>query len=539
MPGRPAAVIRQLLRLTAVLTGYLRDVAPFDPATASTRADLTWWQSAAIDMNTALGSATAALAAAAGPGSPAEDSLLAGAATALAAGRDLLHTHYLPGPDCVPDVSSLWSQVITSPSAERALADHVARWSLLLALLAERAAAPGPGHPAGGEGALSAAAGWLRIAAAAADTARQADPPASADLITLYAIPVAAPERVAPRRGEPDAELCQGIIASAARLQTAAIAAAGRAAWSPAATAGAWRWGASAGAVASHLGELVLRAAAARAAQLGLPGAAEIAASADAMAAAVPRWHFLGIKLSQVTTETRFLASPQVTEVSDLLVRLGRLAHASPAWTPAVKDQGPLRSPAAMAPDPGAVTDLLAAVHHAACALEVTAIADRAAVRAAYQGGRLHVPTRSMPERLDIPRPYAPAPPGRAEDVDGVYATCVAAAGQAAQALDHAAAAAGAPSQFLAAARAAAGARAAVRPSPAPLAGQVRPGPAERALRAGGVTDPGLLLRAAAIDAGARALYAEANEAGSSRPVRPLRGARTARPGPDPPRPAR
>jgi len=525
-PHGQQAVIRQLLRLAAVLTGHLHDVAPFDPATAMTRADLTWWQAAAIDMSTALGSATAALTAAAGPESPAEDSLLAGAATALAAGRDLLHTHHPPG----PDGNSLWSQVVASPAAERALADQVARWSLLAALLAERAAAAGPEPPAGPGGALAAAARWLRVASAAAAPARHADPPAASDLVVLYAVPAAAPERVPPRRGEPDDELCQGIIASAARLQAAAITAAGRPAWSPTATAGAWRWDAAAGAVASHLSELVLRAAAARAAELGLPGADEAAAAADAMAAAVPRWHFLGIKLGQVTTEIRFLASPEVTEASDLLVRLGRLSHASPAWTPAIRDRGPLRSPAAMAPDPDAVTGLLAAVHHAACALEVTAIADRAAVRAAFGAGRLHVPTRSMPERLDIPRPYAPAPAGRAEDIDGVYATCAAAAGQAVQALDRAAAAAGAPSEFLAAARAAASARAAVRPSLGMPAGRVRPGAAERDLRVRGITDLDLLLRAVAIDASAQVLNAEA---GHSRPPRPPR---PARPGPDPPR---
>jgi hypothetical protein len=137
-----------------------------------------------------------------------------------------------------------------------------------------------------------------------------------------------------------------------------------------------------------------------------------------------------------------------------------------------------------------------------------------------------------MPAKIDIPRPYAPAPPARAEDLDGVYATCVAAAGQAALALDRAAAALDAPSQFLAAARTAAAARPAAGPPRSFPVIRSGPGAAEKYLRELGVRDPGDLLRAAALDTSMQTLAAGAAYPGR-RPRRP-RGGR--RPGADPPR---
>jgi hypothetical protein len=432
-PAGQREAARQLLWLTRIMTGYLHDIAPWDQSDAIRLATVTWWQSAALDMRAALTAAAAYLAAAAGPGEagPGEarpDSLLAGAATALATGRDLLNTHRLPAADATWDLRSLWAQVITSPPATRALAGQVADWSLLLALLAERAAAARPAHPDGPAIALRGAARYLRTAAATADPARHADPPQPGDLAVLCSIPAARPpDRIPPQPGEPDSDLCLGITVSAARLQAAAETAARHAPRSPAATAGAWRWTATAGAVTSHISQIILASAAARAVQLALPGAAQVAAAADAMAAAIPRWHVLAIRLGQVSTETRFLASPAVTEASDLIVRLGRLARTDPAWTPAARNTAPVRSPARTAPDPAAAAAIITAVHHAACAAEATAIADQAAIRAAYRAGRLYVPTRSLPERRattrsrDVPRPYAPAPPDRAERLDGAY----------------------------------------------------------------------------------------------------------------------
>ena len=177
-----------------------------------------------------------------------------------------------------------------------------------------------------------------------------------------------------------------------------------------------------------------------------------------------------------------------------------------------------MRSPAELAPDPAALAATLTVVHHAACAFEAIAVADQAALRAAYRAGRLYVPTRTLPARYDVPRPYAPVPPDRAEHLDRTYRTCVAAVGRAVAALDRAAIALDAPSRSLAAARAAAAARPATGRARHLPAGRAGSGPAEREIRALGTTDAFMLLRARAVDVAARTL---ADAAADSTPARP------------------
>jgi hypothetical protein len=65
------------------------------------------------------------------------------------------------------------------------------------------------------------------------------------------------------------AELCAGITITAERLRRVTPAFAARARWSPAANSTSWRCDALASAITSHASELILRALAERAAQLG------------------------------------------------------------------------------------------------------------------------------------------------------------------------------------------------------------------------------------------------------------------------------
>jgi hypothetical protein len=171
----------------------------------------------------------------------------------------------------------------------------------------------------------------------------------------------------------------------------------------------------------------------------------------------------------------------------------------------------------------------VAAVHQSVDALARVAKADMDAVEAAGQAGRLYVPTRSLPEDYDVPRPFATAPVSRCQVLHEAYRVAVEASVQAARALDGLAVATEAPSKALALARAAAPVQSRRRgsqprpdggiPGDPPLsdtpfthsrAATGRPGPVEQAIRARRVSDPVILMRAAAIDNAARQLIIQA-----------------------------
>ncbi len=81
------------------------------------------------------------------------------------------------------------------------------------------------------------------------------------------------------------------------------------------------------------------------------------------------------------------------------------------------------------------------------------------AVEAAGQAGRLYVPTRSLPEDYDVPRPFATAPVSRCQVLHEAYRVALDASVQAARALDELSVTAGTPSKTLALARAPASAQ--------------------------------------------------------------------------------
>ena len=332
-PGNPAPVARQLHRVVSVMTRYMDDLTPWDEAEALGRTDLTSWQRAAVDITAALHTAADSLdygVTGRGddglPGAISPSRRLADAASALIAGRDLLHTHQALSPDGLREERSEWAPVISSPQVAKTLTDHFAHWSQRLAPWATELAFRLPDGPPGMNDEVFAAARWLRTAGAAARPAQHADPVSADDLALLRAIPPATmPARQAPRAGETAEQLCQGISLSTTRLQAATRDSGRRTASSPGVTAGAWQWTATAGAVTSHLSENLMRSLAGPAARLGLPAAA-MHTAADAMTGARAAWHQVATTWDGITTETRFLASATVTEAGDLVLRLGR-AH--------------------------------------------------------------------------------------------------------------------------------------------------------------------------------------------------------------------
>ena len=213
------------------------------------------------------------------------------------------------------------------------------------------------------------------------------------------------------------------------------------------------------------------------------------------------------------------------TELSDLVLRAGRLAYATPHWTPATGSNAP-RDPATLAPTTADLRAVITALHHATGTLARIAATDHQAVRRAATDRRLYLPTRLLPaSRLlpatrNIPRPYAPALASHLSALLDGYALAVTTCTTATAAFDALAMAAGTPSRALAAARALPAAspahpaqqpeRQLVSAQAASLTSGTQPGHLENEIRNLQLTEPALLLRASTIDEAARDLLAEA-----------------------------
>ena len=227
-----------------------------------------------------------------------------------------------------------------------------------------------------------------------------------------------------------------------------------------------------------------------------------------------------------VTTGTHRGAglTPVASEISDLVLRTGRLAYRNPRWTPAHSHTSQIRDPADLAHSPADIITVLAAVHHAADAIHQIAATDHQAVLDAASASRLYVPTRLLPDKYDIPHPYTCAPRAHSDALLAAYDTAIEATTRITAALDDLATAVNAPSSLLAAARrASATARQDQRrqqdqrPAPRPHIVTPVPGRTEQALRKLHIRDPALLLRAAVIDQAARDLITEATAKAHSR----------------------
>jgi hypothetical protein len=233
------------------------------------------------------------------------------------------------------------------------------------------------------------------------------------------------------------------------------------------------------------------------------------------------------------TDTLRYLA-PTAGEAADLALCTGRLAYADAAWSLTSGPGHQPRPPADLAPHPGDVPLALAAAHHACDAVTSLAYAERERIRTAASAGRLLVPTRSLPDTMDIPRPFGPALRGHVDALLGLYQDAAGAAAEASAEAGRSAAVVRAPSCVLTAARAAAHAGRDARPHPAAGAPASQPrelaGAVQNVLHRLGVTSPGLLQRAADIDQASEQLIIEAaGQPGARReppsPVTPDRSA--------------
>ena len=535
LPAR-RAVITELDRLVTTMNRYLDDlVLPADFTPAST-ADAE--VRAALDGRRALRRAAASLHPAAGAvrEAAADDAHpavghLSSANSYLAAGRDLLQTHFITGAASQPAGGTWWVPVITSPPVTAALVAELAACSAQLGAWTAQVSRTGSlyaGLPAGASQGLRAASQWLRAAASTVPAAHRLDPPAAAGRRLLHGIPAGfPPPRQPPGAAERVPQLCAGITVTAERLRHAVRALAGQGGWSPAANSTSWRRHALASAITGHTSELILRGLAERARHLDLSPAirTQLASAADTLSHTWPAWRATARHWDTISTGAHHGQdlSPIAAELDDLVLRTGRLAYDNPRWTPDRAEASPARDPADLAPTASDLRDVLAAVHHATDAISRIAACDTDAVRDAASTCRLYLPTRLLPEHYDIPSRYAPAPSALAAELTGCYDTAATATRSAAVALDNLAVTTGSPSSTLAIARLSAGSPVTARQRadddrtqtpalPAPLPGlpQPRAGQVEDILRSLHITEPGMLLRAAAIDQAARDVLANA-----------------------------
>jgi hypothetical protein len=531
--AEPGMVVAELGRVIAALGRYLGDLALPDearpqalqnvppPAAARTRQALR--RSALI-----LRQAAESLSSASPPGTgraaahPTAEHLAA-AASQLAAGHDLLLDRRATGPPGPPASAAAlagrfyWAAVAASPPVTAALLTEVTGHARTLAPWAARLSQSVPDGPA--RMGLHDAARWLYTAAGTADAwqQHQALPPEART--ALYGIPVLLiPARNPPAGPETIAELCAGITATAARLRHAAVEFAPHALSSPAANSASWRQHALAAAVTTHASRLILHALATRADQLSPRGVLswQLGRAKEQAAAAWPRHRGTNYLWDRYTTGPTASApmTPVTAEVSDLVLRIGRLAYHHPGWAPGIAGRAPGRKPDWLAPALSDIRSIATALHHAADAITIIAAADRQAIEQALLAGRIYMPCPAPDGTRDLLYPYMPCSAPLARDLLTAYNNAVRSATSLTKALDNLAVSAALPSATLAEPRRN------FPPRPARLPPVIVTDPESIAIPEAGqvgsllhelrISEPAMLTRAELADAAALDLLAEA-----------------------------
>lgn len=523
-------VVRELSRVTRAMARYLADLELPDDAP---RTPDSWIQSATTT-RLALRRSALHLQSAAGALArlPADDTHpavthLSSAADLLAAGQDLLHARQQaswPGPI---GGRRYWAAVATSPPVTTALLAEITGHARTLAPWAAQLSATLTSDDAR----LRAhdAARWLYAAAGPAEAWKHQQALPAQKRRQLHVIPVdSVPRRQPPAAAESVPALCAGITSTADRLRYAARAFAPHARTSPAASSRSWRRHALGAAITSHAIHLILDTLAERATQLDADPALrdQIRNASAAAARSWPAWRAAIRHWDTITTATRADApiTPVAAELDDLVLRTGRLAFASQCWTPATAQAGPARQPADLAPAASNITEILAALHHAADTLTLIAATDYHAISQAARDSLLYMPTRLRPEDCDTPYRYTHAPASQAQELLASYDSATQASTALTTQLDELSVLTGAHSQILAAPRR--------NPPPArqgtphdqrhPPIRTPPPGQLEGHLHALRITEPDLLAQAQLADAHARDILARAAMKTSRRHATPM-----------------
>ena len=265
---------QSIRRVVVVLGRYARDIAAAPGTRPRQRSDSeSPWQQAAAAAHRELNQAARYLTPPATPRlnlgtrpSAGTARQMDGAAVVLQAGRELLDTHVGSAPDGTPIHRTEWAPALTSPPVRRALLAEVADLAARVAATSDQiAAAPGWRGAPGPRRALREAGHCLRTAAEFVQAASYHEPVPAAQRELLHAVPGSAlPPRRLPAPGHDIAGLREGTIGAAQRIRRAAWRTATQTA--PAITTDSLRHNADASTLTSYHCELLLRAAADRAA---------------------------------------------------------------------------------------------------------------------------------------------------------------------------------------------------------------------------------------------------------------------------------
>ena len=441
---------------------------------------------------------------------------LSAAASSLQAGRDLLQTHYVVKPGGLRELRSHWAPAITS--------DAVTAGMLIeLSALAHRAAAQAAGTATApsergtreARRNLNTACQWLCVYVRAVRTAQREAPVSGLARTLLRELPLnVMPQRWVPVGGESVAELCGGVIDTAERGRRLARDFVGEAAWSPAMNITSLGRVAGAATITSHNCELVLTSLA----DSPLAGRFRQQLLGAAAAAVCSRESWLGVarSLDDVTTDTRGYLSPSAAEINDLALWTGRLAFTDSDWTPAAGPRHPVRPASSLVQSMDDMRTVVSAVHYTCDALAGLARASRDQIRQASRATRFLVPTRSLPETMEVPHPFSPAPQDRLGQLTDGYGDAAIASSRTARHVGITAEAIGAPSHMLTLAREATRGSGRVplreQTSAKSEADLVVRGPLESVLRGLEVVDETLLRQAALLDAEGTRLVIRAAE---------------------------
>jgi hypothetical protein len=430
------------------MAGYADDAGrAFDALPRSESRSFMPWIRAAEVTRTALTDAEAYLRPYAGARRNADQSrpdldALSAAVRAMTLGRDLLHTHLGPGSGKDLEHRSEWAPSVTSAPISCALLHHLGGWARQLAPHAGRAAALSRGATSQDQLGLYSASRSLWIVSWAIGTAQDHQPVPPDQLRLTAAIPVnEGPPACLPGKTEPAANLCAGVNSTAERLRRAST----RTARSPVTSRDSFRHTAGCCAVTASNLRIILRTLGS---DDGLPGPSLMAVS-DAADRARNTWLQVAEAWDHITTETRGVMDQTATEAAALALWTGRLAYASPDWTPALGPRHELRSLAELADSPEQVRHLIDAVHHSFHTLTEVAEAELNQARTAGTTGRLVVPTRSLPEDFDVPYRFAPAPATQCEPLLSSYQLAHQASREGTDAVAEVAAEIGGPSHIL------------------------------------------------------------------------------------------
>lgn len=215
-----------------------------------------------------------------------------------------------------------------------------------------------------------------------------------------------------------------------------------------------------------------------------------------------------------VTTDAQGRVSPVVSDVSDMLIRAGRLAFDNPGWTPRSAHRAPPRAPADLIADGPALVTVITAAHHAVDGLARAADSDFRAIFGAARGGRLYQSRLTLPGWQKARDRYVPATQETIDRLLDCYQATAQATRRAAAVLDVVARAVGAPSVYLSMARAAhepethttSDLAFSAKVSPVPQASHeesrlpAKAGPMQQKVERLGISDKHVRLRAALID---------------------------------------